>query len=408
MFERIVIRSAVNADGKLDAGKLAEAILYYGQVHLLLNYGMLRQVCQTIGAPILLRLLSSGYVRATFMADSEAIATTSAGSRNMHTFIQIQNARKDSNVLPSVRDVIAQALAAQGYNGALIKKLSRDLSKRMPKAHLNDGNSNVPFIQQFADEVRRAPDLLAQARMVLEEKLPGKQSGQVERFRIEEDKLGQFFVNTDLNWSAVETDYRRLYGPDAPAFGPADVLGLVQSGFVDTGLAARYGTELLTSDLGERLVTGKVAHIVKTRQRSTLEISTFSEKVLGSSFALRDTINSGQRTFEEFLDVIDKSRKWKSMLVGLNPDVGLLGSYNAEIAKDSWLASLLPKPLRFSFFTGAGLALDALTGVPVAGVALGAFDYFILDKIGRGWRPNTFIDNSLLPFLQNDDRRQEP
>jgi hypothetical protein len=103
---------------------------------------------------------------------------------------------------------------------------------------------------------------------------------------------------------------------------------------------------------------------------------------------------------------MDKARKFKEMLQGANPDIGLLQTYVKEVRRASWLDKLGPKTVRFGVASIAGVALEAAlpTGVSaVAGFALGGFDFFLLDKIARGWRPNSFIENSLEPFLKPKD-----
>src|SRR5688500_14374346 len=94
MFERIVVRQATNAKGGFDLGILAEMILFYGQVHLLLDRGKLTGLCKEIGLATIFRLLRSGHVRATYIYDLPVIMTKNSG-RALHTPTQIQMGSKD-------------------------------------------------------------------------------------------------------------------------------------------------------------------------------------------------------------------------------------------------------------------------------------------------------------------------
>jgi len=66
MFESIVIRE-VNRRGSIDLGLLAEVILFYGQVHLLIDRSMLTGLTKELGSKTILRMLRSGYVRGTYI-----------------------------------------------------------------------------------------------------------------------------------------------------------------------------------------------------------------------------------------------------------------------------------------------------------------------------------------------------
>jgi hypothetical protein len=51
---------------------------------------------------------------------------------------------------------------------------------------------------------------------------------------------------------------------------------------------------------------------------------------------------------------------------------------------------------RWALFTGIGLVVD-----PLVGVAIGAADSFLLDKILKGWKPDVFVEGSLKPFVHS-------
>ena len=59
--------------------------------------------------------------------------------------------------------------------------------------------------------------------------------------------------------------------------------------------------------------------------------------ILGDAFALRAVVNSKARKFSEFLDLMDRARKFKEMLRDANPDVGLIRAYTNEVKKGTWL-----------------------------------------------------------------------
>src|SRR5438105_14494696 len=106
MLEHIAVRTALDEKGRLDVGLLAEGILFYGQVHLILDRGMLGELTIEIGAATLLRLLRSGYVRATFMREMAAILT----AEDMFVPSLIQMGRKERKGLASPEEEVAEVL----------------------------------------------------------------------------------------------------------------------------------------------------------------------------------------------------------------------------------------------------------------------------------------------------------
>lgn len=402
MFELIAIRRSVNAGGQFDAGLLAEALFFYGQVHLILDGRALAQLCQEVGIENLLRLLNSGHARATYIRNSPVVYTQGRGVE-LHFFLQGRSGEGRGGQQFSAEDEIRGLLLRQGSALKEATKHAREFLSLVPQSRLDDGSSKAPdFPSRLVEEVRVNPNFLAQAQIVLDGFLPGQASRHMTRFHLQEVERASFRVDTDLNWSAVRGDFARLSGSQDSPLTEARILERILDGYVDLGLAARFGCELLTSETAERLIAQQVQQIVQRRARSEEEIAIFNQRILGDSYAIREAINSKVRSFTDFLDILDKAQRIKSMIQKTNPDVGLLGAYVKEVGKDSWLDRLAPKTARFGVFTVAGLVLEAVAPLGVGtvlGISTSAFDHFVVDKLAKGWRPNTFIDKTLQPFV---------
>ncbi len=111
--------------------------------------------------------------------------------------------------------------------------------------------------------------------------------------------------------------------------------------------------------------------------------------------SLRETIDSGQRTFTDFLLLLDRASRFKEWLKSTAVDEGLVRSYMTAISKEGWIQSVPAKSVRYLFT----LALEASN--PVAGVAAAIADNFIVEKLLGGWRPNHFVENRLASFLSS-------
>jgi hypothetical protein len=117
-------------------------------------------------------------------------------------------------------------------------------------------------------------------------------------------------------------------------------------------------------------------------------------------------INSGERTLPEFLRLVRDAEQFRKWLHSQNPDASLLREYQAAATAKTWADKLPTKGIRFAIATGLGLAGEVVmpTGIStMAGIAIGAGDTFLLDKIVKGWRPNQFIENRMRSFVKGND-----
>jgi hypothetical protein len=95
--------------------------------------------------------------------------------------------------------------------------------------------------------------------------------------------------------------------------------------------------------------------------------------------SVREVINAGERTPEEFLQLIQKAQPFQKWLREQNPNADLVREMLREKASSGWLESLPVKAMRFGLFTGSGMIADYFA--PGASVATGAVDRTILWKI---------------------------
>jgi len=131
----------------------------------------------------------------------------------------------------------------------------------------------------------------------------------------------------------------------------------------------------------------------------------FTETILNNAIDIAQIINTGQKSISDFAKLYENASKYKKWLNKLDNDSSLIEEYYKSIYTNSWGNNSSVKIIRFLTFTAMGIAIDALgagglgTGVSVA---VSAVDSFLLDSIIKGWKPNQFINNELVNFMQND------
>jgi hypothetical protein len=133
------------------------------------------------------------------------------------------------------------------------------------------------------------------------------------------------------------------------------------------------------------------------RRTSFRQIELFQETILSEYKPIRDAVNCKELSFDSIAKIVnlEEHKRFRSWLNGLPAEKNLVEEYFNQISRLPLIANLPSKGIRFTFLTALGLTLDALGagGFGTAtGITLGAFDQFLIERLGKGWRPNAFID----------------
>ena len=161
-------------------------------------------------------------------------------------------------------------------------------------------------------------------------------------------------------------------------------------------------SEMVTTPVASGIINAKFRELLYRRDRSAGQIELFQNQFFEDARAIREVINSGERTFDESLVLLEKAKRFKEWLRTRNPDGELLREYYKSATADSWIDKLPAKSVRFVITTLGGIGADMLfpTGGlgTTLGMGMGALDSFFLDRFLKGWRPNQFIEGPLRNF----------
>jgi len=190
---------------------------------------------------------------------------------------------------------------------------------------------------------------------------------------------------------------RQLRDPNAGEFTPANITSTLLTASVDTLLAGHYGGDYYTSSIVSKIIHLREQQLFRRVGKNLKELDTFTEIVLNGCPDIADVINEGNRSFDEFLELLKKGEKFKKWLHNRSPDESIVSAYLEDVTSIGWLSTLPGKMVRFL----SGSAIGSLE--PVTGLAVAAGDSFLLEKLTGGWRPNHFITNHLKPFVSIDE-----
>lgn len=392
MFDRSLIRRIDGSD--VDLGLIAETIFFYEKTQLLLDRSFLLGLAKILKLSDFEQLLDSNIVELSYRTGN--LGVVSAGSPQSHAFVEFFVGGEKKKKISAAEEIdlfLTRELKEFSDAKALIRLLNRNV-------RVNKSPSDI--IPTLAREDAGDQKYLDTAvRTILSYLVPAYSIPADLRFELFETGEG-YAVATNLDYAKVNEIYHRHVSPQHSSITSAYLLSFIQEARAESYFAAEYLAELVTTSMLGELVRLKHFDFLRRRATSASQIDLFKEIAVGEVPSIREVINSGERSFGEFLKFVKDGDKFRSWLHGQSLDTNLLREYQKAIIAETWASKLPTKGVRFAVATGIGMLgeLFAPTGVSTAiGMAAGAADTFALDKIIKGWRPNQFIENRYQSFV---------
>jgi len=392
MFEHTVLR---RAEGGLpiSAGQIAEALLYYQKVHLFIDRGTLSGLIKQIGVSLTLTLLRRSDVSAVYCEEMLGTQTESVGVMQCHNLVAFQAAGDEKvGQLKTVHERLQYDVERQGLTKQVAKRFTKAFLDLVPVRKLS-GNHFIKggLVNAAKGEILDVDYIGRAVRQAILVTPGGYALGEDLRFDVIDSDRGIFVV--------TNIDFERINRARAGAFPIVDpltvahVLSNIFEASADMSLASFYGGDFVTSAVNSSIIQVRHAEILRRSDLNNESRQNFVEVVLPDTRSLAEVIDSGERTFDEFLKLIDRAGRFKDWLKAVNPDENLVRTYMRDVSSEGWIQRLPAKSLRYMMT----LALDATN--PAAGLVAGFLDNFVVEKLFSGWRPNHFVANRLTPFV---------
>ena len=210
-----------------------------------------------------------------------------------------------------------------------------------------------------------------------------------------------FIIDDNIDFAALNAMFKVSHPSLDVALTPALLVGQLLEARVDLQLASDYVAEIVTNGATSSIVRRKLAVLMTKRDENISNIDMFQQTQLHDARAIREAINSGEHSFEEFLAILGKAEKFKGWLRSRNPDATLLDEYYKAVKAETWIERLPSKSLRLVIAFGLAAALEAAypSGLGLAaGLGFEAADHLLLDRLIKGWRPSQFVEGPSKKF----------
>lgn len=391
MFDAICMRHArlYEAREYLDFGFLAEALLFYQNVHVIVDQGMLTQLVRECGPRTLIELMEEGFLKVSYTNKVASIQNIpELGVLRPNTF-WVNDVTWDLNQMAPT--IFAKIAGGPGYG--------RQMGRRFAEL-ASTFDYGPEFIATWRADMLDAEFVYDSVVEVLKVIAPTYRPPRGFRFDVIPDH--DFFrVETNLDFQAITESFYartgRLPSSNDGAINSGNLLMYLVDARTELVHASRDNAELAANPLNAAIIGVKWRELLHAYQASQHEIETFQQDVLAAGHEIAESIRFHYRTWSELQTLLRRAResKFKDWLNQRNPDASLIGEYYKAITTETWIEELPAKTFRFVICTLAGLTAPA----PLS-IALSAADTFLVNRWLGGWKPNAFINGPLKQYAR--------
>jgi hypothetical protein len=393
MFERIAIRqgSSASLGQPIDLGTLAEALIFYSDVRLILNRVGLEGLLARVPPDVILEFLDEGHFKLAYEADNVAIMS------------------RDTDTPAETHEPVSFSMPHVEIP-ELLPKLLFDIYKKQGKAR-----RSAKRLANKIDIIRHPPTFVEQARLELSDERYVQTSVEtlmrtyVPEYQgpirfVTQSEGSRIRVLSNIRFDEANSFYHKHVSPAHSSLSPAYLLAHLLSVKADLHFAAQYESELAIDPVNARIIQQHFAHLVSRLEISKQQVSKFQEFVFDDSRAVSQALRSGTHQLVDLLPIVRNAAKFKTWLQTEPVQKDVIKAYFRDAMSQTWVDKLQAKSVRWFLLTAAGIGIDTLGagGVGTAvGAALGLADVFLLDKLLKGWKPNQFVDDYLATLVHH-------
>lgn len=391
MLERICIPPKYPERTSFDLGLLAETLIFYGEVLLIVRAPSLSGLLKQCSPETLLRFLDHGRLKIKYL--NNMLGAISRGEDTPY-------ARYDFGLISSQKQNLENAAytifrEATGKSGRGRRLANRFLRFVEP----------ISYEEDIAKEITREVQDGKYISEYIERRL--KKNTEISNKNLEKHVVFQFGplaegglpLQTNIKFGKLE----KLNLQTKELKNPSSILAHYGTTITDLSLWSTFDTEVAVNRSEADVLQSRFDVILSRRDESHEVVRSFQDFVFDDGRAIRNAINTGKRSLDELFPIVERSGKFNEWLRNQPVDKEIIKSYYKEVTSDSWVDKLPGKTTRWAIFTGTGLAIDSLGGGGIGtgiGIALSALDHFVVDKLIKGWKPNQFIHGELQDFVE--------
>lgn len=402
MFERIVYCPRSLTGQQFDIGTFAELLFFFGRIELLVGEGGFRAVLAHFTIDELNDLQEAHLLRVSILREVLAVHSRSESGRRRFDFITVEKwAGSHPARVRSPEEIVRESLAAIGLapgkarrsalrflRSGTVRSVSEGVDHEKGISELSRRDAfDQPYVREVAEAVLVSLDYPFRNRPW--------------RFVVHPVESG-FEIDTDLDFDSLSRTVSAMRR-EKVHFTPGHLVDVVQDVRFDLHSSAMYSAAVAGSEVAAQIQRIRVARSLQKSERSELESIANFQAVTLEGRSIGEALRSGRKGVRELLELLDKGQRFKEWLHQREPNAELLRDYVKELSEQPWLSGTPGRILRFFVSSLAPVAIGAIAGAgagSLAGFGLGAANDFLVDRLAGGWRPNQFVREELVPFVE--------
>ncbi|MFM0350318.1 hypothetical protein [Paraburkholderia sp. RL17-347-BIC-D] len=392
MFEHVVLRRA-EGGAPVTAGQIAESLLYYQKVHVVIDRGTLFQLVKQISIDNLKLLLKRPELSAVYCEENLGTHTKSVGVTQFHDYVAFSLSGDQSTKLNSPEERTAYELERQGTPRKVAREFSKWFTSRIPMRKYTGNHFVKGGIPAAARLDLSDTDFVRDAiRQAIAASSDGQTLDDGLQFELMRTEQG-YCAFSNIDFDAINKRRADMVPPLEPVT-VAHLLSNILDARADLAMASYYGGDFVTSAVTSAIIRTRYSEVLRRSQLNVESRQQFIDVILPDSPSLSEAIDAGERSIDDFFRLLDKGGRFRNWLGAVNPDENLVRAYVREITSEPLIQGTAGKTLRYALTTALGFVN------PVAGLVAGGADSFVIDKLFSGWRPNHFVVKKLVPFVR--------
>jgi hypothetical protein len=278
MFEHVVLRRA-EGGSPVTAGQIAEALLYYQKVHVVIDRGTLFQLVKQVGIDHLKLLLKRPELTAVYCEENLATHTKSVGVTQFHDYLAFSLAGDQSTKLNSPEERTAYELERQGTPRKVAREFSKWFTNRVPMRkytgnHFVKGGIPAAARRDLSD-AEFVRDAIRQAVAALSEGQTVDDSFQFELMHTEQG----YCAFSNIDFDAINTRRADMVPPLEPVT-VAYLLSNILDARADLAMASYYGGDFVTSAVTSAIIRIRYSEVLRRSQLNVESRQQFVDVVL--------------------------------------------------------------------------------------------------------------------------------
>ncbi|TGK06309.1 hypothetical protein EHO58_08095 [Leptospira selangorensis] len=363
---------------------MAELLIFYGEVRILGNKLVLKELVNSIGVDSLFRLLESGLLKINYEYELVGIHSEVTNDKEIISAVRVHS--PNHSIDKVAEEIFRDQVAGSG-------KLRRISNKFI--SNVNVSSKADKTLLDFFSDIEQADFVYDCVKKLLDLYVPEYNTPYKFIFDIEKLRESQYQVRTNLDYIAINELYHAQIPPSHSSISNSQLLSHILFTRDNINLTTELGSDLFIDPINSKILERRVEYILDKVRRSKHEISHFQDHVFNNSKAIRESVNSGLVPFDKIVEIAEKGIKFKDWVKDKPIEHGLLKSYIDDVTRVDIIDKFPSKAIRFSFFTGLGEIIETLNPGGLGtelGISLNALDSFLFDRILKGWKPNSYID----------------